>query len=92
MKKTVRIFLLAAFVLLKCSLRLQGVKISNQGGIPDSSAVLELHSQNQGLFTALTHNRPAGLNRFSSPRTDCFKYQHRLFKHVLRQRLAAGLF
>lgn len=51
MKKTVRIFLLAAFVLFgNASLRLQGVKISNQGGIPDSSAVLELHSQNQGFL------------------------------------------
>jgi len=51
MKKTVRICLLAAFVLFgNASLRLQGVKISNQGGIPDSSAVLELHSQNQGFL------------------------------------------
>lgn len=51
MKKQLRFFLLAGFVLFGTgTLRLQGVKISNQGGNPDSSAVLELQSLNQGFL------------------------------------------
>jgi hypothetical protein len=51
MKKQLRFFLFAFLFLSGTgTLRLQGVKISSQGGIPDSSAVLELHSLNKGFL------------------------------------------
>jgi len=50
MKKQI-LFLISAFILSGTgTLRLQGVKISAQGGSPDSSAVLELQSLKQGFL------------------------------------------